>query len=76
MKRARALYRTLKSRQRKTSPFKPVPKEERGRRRPLWVEPKMVVEVDFHGWTHGNRVRQASFQGVRRTKRPRTWCAR
>ncbi len=65
---ARALYRTLKSRARKTSPFKPVPKEERGRRAPVWVEPNMVVEVDFHGWTHGNRVRQASFQGLRRDK--------
>ena len=65
---ARALYRSLKAHARKTSPFKPLPKEERGRRRPVWVEPKMVVEVDFHGWTHGDRVRQASFQGVRRDK--------
>jgi bifunctional non-homologous end joining protein LigD len=65
---ARTLYRTLKSHARKTSPLKPVPKEERGRRGPVWVEPKMVVEVDFHGWTHGDRVRQASFQGVRRDK--------
>jgi bifunctional non-homologous end joining protein LigD len=65
---ARALYRTLMSRQRKTSAFKPVPKEERGRRAPIWVEPRLVVEVDFHGWTHGTRVRQASFQGVRRDK--------
>jgi bifunctional non-homologous end joining protein LigD len=65
---ARALYRTLKAHQRKTSPFEPVPKAESGRRRPIWVEPTMVVEVDFHGWTHGGRVRQASFQGVRRDK--------
>jgi bifunctional non-homologous end joining protein LigD len=65
---ARALYRTLKSHQRKTSPFKPVPKDESGRRKPVWVEPRMVIEVDFHGWTHGDRVRQASFQGVRRDK--------
>jgi bifunctional non-homologous end joining protein LigD len=65
---ARALYRTLKSHKRKTSPFKPVPKEESGRRKPIWVEPKMVVEVNFHGWTQGDRVRQASFQGVRRDK--------
>jgi bifunctional non-homologous end joining protein LigD len=28
----------------------------------------MVVEVDFRGWTHGDRVRQASFQGVREDK--------
>ena len=65
---ARALYRTLKAHQRKTSPFKPAPKDESGRRKPVWVEPRMVVEVDFHGWTHSNRVRQASFQGVRRDK--------
>jgi bifunctional non-homologous end joining protein LigD len=65
---ARTLYRTLKAHPRKTSPFKPVPKDESGPRKPVWVEPKMVVEVDFHGWTHGERVRQASFQGVRRDK--------
>jgi bifunctional non-homologous end joining protein LigD len=65
---ARALYRSLNSRRRKTSPFKPVPGHERGRRGPVWVEPRMVVEVDFHGWTQGTRVRQASFQGVRRDK--------
>jgi bifunctional non-homologous end joining protein LigD len=65
---ARALYRTLKARERKTSPFKPVPKEEGRRRGPIWVEPNLVVEVDFHGWTQGNRVRQASFQGVRHDK--------
>ncbi len=65
---ARELYRTLKARQRKDSPLDPVPKEERGSRGPIWVEPKMVVEVDFHGWTHGDRVRQASFQGVRGDK--------
>lgn len=68
---ARTLYRTLKSRARKTSPFKPLPAEERGRRGPVWVEPRMVVEVDFHGWTHGDRVRQGSFQGVRRDKAAR-----
>jgi bifunctional non-homologous end joining protein LigD len=65
---ARALYRRLNARRRKTSPFKPVPGHERGRRAPIWVEPRMVVEVDFHGWTQGTRVRQASFQGVRGDK--------
>jgi len=68
---ARTLYRRLKAHQRKTPPFKPVPKHESGRRRPIWVEPKMVVEVDFHGWTQGDRVRQASFQGVRSDKAAR-----
>lgn len=68
---ARKLYRTLKSRERKTSPFKPVPKDETGRRKPVWVEPTMVVEVEFHGWTHGGRVRQASFQDMRHDKAAR-----
>ena len=50
------------------APFEAIPAEERGARKPIWVEPRMVVEVDFHGWTHGDRVRQASFQGVREDK--------
>ncbi|HZD90480.1 MAG TPA: non-homologous end-joining DNA ligase [Pseudolabrys sp.] len=65
---SRALYRRLSAEARKTSPFPSLPKEERGARGPIWVEPKMVVEVDFRGWTHGDRVRQASFQGVREDK--------
>ena len=64
---AHQLFRALKARERKTR-RSTVPKEERGRRAPIWVEPNMVVEVDFHGWTHGDRVRQASFQGVREDK--------
>ena len=65
---ARSLFRKLMTIKRDKTPFDTVPAEERGVRKPIWVEPSMVVEVDFHGWTHGDRVRQASFQGVREDK--------
>ena len=65
---ARSLFRKLKALETAKAPFETIPAEERGARKPIWVEPRMVVEVDFHGWTHGDRVRQASFQGVREDK--------
>jgi bifunctional non-homologous end joining protein LigD len=33
-----------------------------------WLEPKVVVEVDFRGWTGGKLVRQGSLKGVREDK--------
>jgi bifunctional non-homologous end joining protein LigD len=65
---ARDLYRKLKVLEVKKPALDPVPKEERGSRGPVWVAPKLVAEVDFHGWTHGDRIRQASFQGLREDK--------
>ena len=65
---ARSLYRKLKAIEMTKPPFDAIPAEERGVRKPMWVQPKVVVEVDFRGWTHGDRVRQASFQGVREDK--------
>src|SRR5581483_4881417 len=65
---ARELYRKFSALAQKDCPFAKVPDEERGKWAPIWVKPTTVVEVDFRGWTHSNRVRQASFQGVREDK--------
>jgi bifunctional non-homologous end joining protein LigD len=67
-KTARDLYRKFKPMVLAKSPFGDVPPEERGARAPKWIEPKLVAEVDFRGWTHGDRVRQSSFQGLREDK--------
>jgi bifunctional non-homologous end joining protein LigD len=68
---ARDLYRKLKAIERKATPFAKVRPEERGKNGATWVEPTLVAEVDFHGWTHDGHVRQASFQGLREDKKPR-----
>ena len=48
-------------------PYGEIPPEER-RRNVRWVQPKLVVEIDFRGWTRDALLRQASFQGVREDK--------
>lgn len=65
-KTARELWGRLAPLRVAKPPFQ-VPAEERGRK-PVWVEPRLVVEVDSRGWTHGDRLRQSSFKGVREDK--------
>jgi bifunctional non-homologous end joining protein LigD len=64
---ARDLWKKLEPSRTEKPPFKPLPAEERGRGA-VWVEPKMVIEIDFRGWTHGVRLRHPSFKGVREDK--------
>jgi bifunctional non-homologous end joining protein LigD len=36
----------------------------------VWVEPKLVCEVEFAEWTHDGRLRAPSYQGLREDKAP------
>jgi len=52
---------------RDTPAFGKLPDEERGRKG-IWVEPKLVAEITFAGWTAQKHVRHAVFQGLREDK--------
>src|SRR5436190_7428961 len=61
------LTQKLKARERSDSPFE-------GRQPPKltrFIEPELVAEVDFRGWTKTRTLRQPSFKGLRDDKDPR-----
>ncbi len=60
------IRKQLEAIKRKESPYKEVPPD--ARRGALWVEPKLVAEVQFRTWTADGLVRQASFKGMREDK--------
>jgi bifunctional non-homologous end joining protein LigD len=66
IKRLLGLLRPL---ERPGSPFRTVPKMPKVRRGDVtWVEPRLVVEVEFSEWTHEGHVRQPSYKGLRDDK--------
>jgi bifunctional non-homologous end joining protein LigD len=63
------LLAKLRPLERSTPPFKQVPKLPRVRKEDIvWVEPKLVAEVEFVEWTHDGHLRAPSFQGLREDK--------
>ncbi len=60
----------LRPLRRTTAPFREVPKMPKVRKGDvIWVEPKLVAEVEFAEWTHDGRLRAPSYKGLREDKR-------
>jgi bifunctional non-homologous end joining protein LigD len=59
----------LRPLERETSPFPAPPKMPRVRKGDVvWVEPRLVAEVEFVEWTHDGHLRAPSYQGLREDK--------
>ena len=58
----------LSARERRTSAFLDVPREHAKLVR--WVEPELVGEVEFAGWTGDGRLRHPSWRGLRPDRSP------
>jgi bifunctional non-homologous end joining protein LigD len=63
------LLTKLKPLERDASPFREVPKMPRIRKGDvIWIEPKLVAEVEFVEWTHDGRLRAPAYKGLREDK--------
>ena len=66
------LLKLLEPLRRDEAPFREVPKMPKVRKGDVvWVEPKLVAEVEFVEWTHDGRLRAPAYKGLRDDKEPR-----
>ncbi len=64
---AQSLYEQLSGLERNDSPFgEPLTAEER--RNLVYVEPRLVAEVEFQAWSRDENLRHAAFRGLREDK--------
>jgi bifunctional non-homologous end joining protein LigD len=65
------LLSQLRPLERDKSPFSVVPKMPKVRKgNVVWVEPKLVAEVEFAEWTHDDHLRAPVYVGLREDKAP------
>jgi bifunctional non-homologous end joining protein LigD len=65
------LLKLLRPLRRPDSPFVETPKMPRVRRSDIvWVEPKLVAQIEFAEWTHESRLRAPVYIGLREDKSP------